>query len=105
MEPAAASLPVMTHADRRIALLHRMALLCAALVLTITSLSAFMRLSKAGLGCQPWPQCYGQSLRELQQGGICLLYTSDAADERSSVDLGGRRIIKKKNTVDCARYS
>ena len=30
----------------------------------------------------------------------CLLYTSDAADERSSVDLGGRRIIKKKNTRD-----
>ena len=28
----------------------------------------------------------------------CLLYTSDAADERSSVDLGGRRIIKKKTT-------
>ena len=26
----------------------------------------------------------------------CLLYTSDAADERSSVDLGGRRINKKK---------
>src|SRR5678810_1147470 len=26
---------------------------------------------------------------------LCLLYTSDAADERSSVDLGGRRIIKK----------
>src|SRR5678809_573903 len=25
-------------------------------------------------------------------GGACLLYTSDAADERSSVDLGGRRI-------------
>src|SRR5678816_4904622 len=23
---------------------------------------------------------------------VCLLYTSDAADERSSVDLGGRRI-------------
>ena len=29
---------------------------------------------------------------------VCLLYTSDAADERSSVDLGGRRIIKKKYT-------
>ena len=26
----------------------------------------------------------------------CLLYTSDAADERSSVDLGGRRLIKQK---------
>ena len=34
----------------------------------------------------------------------CLLYTSDAADERSSVDLGGRRIIKKKkhaNHIEC----
>ena len=30
----------------------------------------------------------------------CLLYTSDAADERSSVDLGGRRIIKKKTDID-----
>ena len=29
----------------------------------------------------------------------CLLYTSDAADERSSVDPGGRRIIKKKKNT------
>ena len=35
------------------------------------------------------------------QYGNCLLYTSDAADERSSVDLGGRRIIKKKNKRQC----
>ena len=34
------------------------------------------------------------------QAGDCLLYTSDAADERSSVDLGGRRIIKKKKRVE-----
>src|SRR5664279_5389504 len=27
--------------------------------------------------------------------GCCLLYTSDAADEEDSVDLGGRRIINK----------
>ena len=33
----------------------------------------------------------------------CLLYTSDAADERSSVDLGGRRIIKKKKKQRNAR--
>ena len=33
---------------------------------------------------------------ELAGAVCCLLYTSDAADERSSVDLGGRRIIKKK---------
>ena len=28
----------------------------------------------------------------------CLLYTSDAADEEDSVDLGGRRIIKQNDT-------
>ena len=36
----------------------------------------------------------------LQWSYICLLYTSDAADERSSVDLGGRRIIKKTQHID-----
>ena len=36
------------------------------------------------------------------EGCTCLLYTSDAADERSSVDLGGRRIIKKKKRADIA---
>ncbi|WP_460366085.1 hypothetical protein, partial [Staphylococcus aureus] len=30
------------------------------------------------------------------QGG-CLLYTSDAADDSLRVDLGGRRIIKKRS--------
>ena len=38
-------------------------------------------------------ECVPESGR---RGSACLLYTSDAADERSSVDLGGRRIIKKK---------
>ena len=35
----------------------------------------------------------------------CLLYTSDAADERSSVDLGGRRIIKKKKKASISTSS
>eukprot|EP00656_Telonema_subtile_P032982 TRINITY_DN3633_c0_g1_i2.p1 TRINITY_DN3633_c0_g1~~TRINITY_DN3633_c0_g1_i2.p1 ORF type:complete len:100 (+),score=12.66 TRINITY_DN3633_c0_g1_i2:71-370(+) len=30
------------------------------------------------------------------QSTSCLLYTSDAADEEDSVDLGGRRFVKKK---------
>ena len=39
----------------------------------------------------------GAAARRLRRAGdTCLLYTSDAADERSSVDLGGRRIIKQK---------
>ena len=60
----------------------------------------------------PWPQVVTKSdgplaANDMTQGRPkplftmlqvlpCLLYTSDAADERSSVDLGGRRIIKKK---------
>ena len=30
---------------------------------------------------------------------VCLLYTSDAADDLLCVDLGGSRIIKKKKTI------
>ena len=44
-----------------------------------------------------------RDLGDRDQEGDCLLYTSDAADERSSVDLGGRRIIKKKNTAYSGR--
>src|SRR5680860_1927000 len=34
----------------------------------------------------------------------CLLYTSDAADDLLCVDLGGRRIIKKKKTIHATKY-
>src|SRR5450756_3190852 len=34
--------------------------------------------------------------QRLERDEICLLYTSDAADDLLCVDLGGRRIIKKK---------
>src|SRR5680860_141465 len=40
---------------------------------------------------------------QLTQGfapGSCLLYTSDAADDLLCVDLGGRRIIKKKKKTN-----
>ena len=47
----------------------------------------------------------GQQAARVSQHGNCLLYTSDAADERSSVDLGGRRIINKKNNIQQQRVS
>ena len=39
----------------------------------------------------------GLELRDLPASAsqVCLLYTSDAADDMQCVDLGGRRIIKK----------
>ena len=48
-------------------------------------------------GVQP-----GDEVRIFAELTDCLLYTSDAADERSSVDLGGRRIIKKKKQAQVA---
>src|SRR5665648_1286204 len=43
----------------------------------------------------PWWK--GKTIEEKSIATIpCLLYTSDAADEEDSVDLGGRRNIKKK---------
>ena len=68
----------MDFTDRRLLLLRRLAGVCAAVVLLVTSLSAFMRLSHAGLGCTDWPQCYGQRLRQLQQGSPV------SADEQSA---------------------
>eukprot|EP00658_Telonema_sp_P-2_P051623 TRINITY_DN39711_c0_g1_i1.p1 TRINITY_DN39711_c0_g1~~TRINITY_DN39711_c0_g1_i1.p1 ORF type:complete len:115 (+),score=27.23 TRINITY_DN39711_c0_g1_i1:146-490(+) len=41
-------------------------------------------------------QTPSRSMEVPTNGQACLLYTSDAADEEDSVDLGGRRIIKKK---------
>lgn len=55
--------------QRRRTRLRQLALWCAALVLLITSLSAFIRLSQSGLGCEPWPQCFGDTLRAEQQAG------------------------------------
>ncbi|HEY6510370.1 MAG TPA: COX15/CtaA family protein [Burkholderiaceae bacterium] len=49
---------------------RRIALVCALLVLVIAGVSAFLRLSKVGLGCEPWPACYGQELRTLQRGEV-----------------------------------
>ena len=48
----------MDAADRRMSLLRKLAWATLVLVLAITSLSALIRLSRAGLGCEPWPQCH-----------------------------------------------
>src|SRR5665648_1182644 len=53
--------------------------------------------SYAGMGNSAFPSV-SKIMYDLCMG--CLLYTSDAADEEDSVDLGGRRIIKKKKKKD-----
>ena len=71
----------MNDSAHRLRLLRRMALLCVALVLVITSLSAFLRLTQAGLGCADWPQCYGRALAAQQHGA------PPAADEARATAL------------------
>lgn len=38
--------------------MRRLTALAFALVVLLTAVSAFIRLSQAGLGCSPWPGCY-----------------------------------------------
>ncbi len=53
----------MTAADQRLKLLRRLAMLCLLLLVAVTCLSAYLRHSAAGLGCTPWPACFGQGER------------------------------------------
>lgn len=56
--------------ERRRLWLRRMAWTSTALMLATITLSAYMRLWKAGLGCGDWPACYAQGLRAAQAGAI-----------------------------------
>jgi len=40
------------------------------LVLLITTTSAYIRLSQAGLGCADWPACYGRAVRPHEAGQL-----------------------------------
>src|SRR5664280_3294307 len=61
------------------------------------SVLPFLCLIVAHLECPDMrtpPPCQRLAPAVAARPGSCLLYTSDAADEEDSVDLGGRRIIK-----------
>src|SRR5664279_525794 len=60
-------------------------------------LNFWIALFHGDLGVSLWlfPQPVMKIIMQAVPYDICLLYTSDAADEEDSVDLGGRRIIKK----------
>lgn len=50
----------------------------AALMLAIIGLSAYLRLRQAGLGCSPWPACYGQILGPGPVGAMADVATAAA---------------------------
>src|SRR5450756_3220791 len=61
-----------------------------------------MSCERPGTGGRCWARLAAERglpfvcVQTLKPRGTCLLYTSDAADDLLCVDLGGRRIIKKK---------
>src|SRR6478609_8566302 len=65
MDPARA---VLKSSERRAAdavvLPSRLALVSALLMLCLVGVSAYLRLSAAQLGCQPWPDCYAQGFHQ-----------------------------------------
>lgn len=60
-------------ADRKLTISLFTALVCLSLLLTLMTvvLSAYIRLAENGLGCEPWPACYGVLGNEQQ--GIAVL--------------------------------
>jgi heme a synthase len=61
----------------RLKTIRILALLLTALSLAIVLVSAYIRLSGAGLGCTGWPDCYGQLLaggQSLHVGGARILH-------------------------------
>lgn len=78
-----------SHTISRITMLQKISLVCALLVITIVGISAFIRLSGAGLGCSPWPQCYGHITRAEQHGILqttSSMVTANQALESQSAD-------------------
>ncbi len=54
--------PADAKTERLARLVSALAAFAAAFTLVVITLSALLRLAQAGLGCEPWPQCYGISL-------------------------------------------
>ncbi len=67
----------MNETDRRLGQIRRLAIALTALSLLIVLVSGYIRLKGAGLGCSPWPECYGQILggkSGLHSGGARILH-------------------------------
>lgn len=63
--------------SNRLRRIRYLALALAALSLLIVLISAWIRLNGAGLGCAPWPECYGQILSggpHPHSGGVRILH-------------------------------
>eukprot|EP00658_Telonema_sp_P-2_P067293 TRINITY_DN56214_c0_g1_i2.p1 TRINITY_DN56214_c0_g1~~TRINITY_DN56214_c0_g1_i2.p1 ORF type:complete len:171 (+),score=11.17 TRINITY_DN56214_c0_g1_i2:593-1105(+) len=94
----ASPLPETAPAGHALPLVTRLPLGSAAFGWSCSRLPTALQTKSRQSYTAPWlsrPTCQASGIPVLCVD-TCLLYTSDAADEEDSVDLGGRRIIKKK---------
>ena len=66
------------------------------LIAVISMLCDHAAIRLLAYGLIPALYVAGENMAAERWNQACFLYTSDAADEEDSVDLGGPRIIKKK---------
>ena len=96
-----------THSGR-LRTIRILALLLAALSFLIISISAYLRLDGAGLGCAGWPDCYGQLLSggvHPQRGPIRLLHRVTAALSLLLAFLAAWYCIRPRPIKPLARYA
>jgi cytochrome c oxidase assembly protein subunit 15 len=51
-----------------------LAIVSLLLALALITLSAYLRLDHSGIGCEPWPQCYGNIGIAAEEGGVSEAY-------------------------------
>lgn len=62
--------------------MKRTAIIGLMLVLALVSLSSYLRLDHSGIGCTPWPDCYGNIGQQVQEPGVERAYERLVAEAR-----------------------
>lgn len=63
--------------------MRALAITCLGLVLLLVSLSAYLRLEHSGIGCSPWPECYGNIGVERPDAALHEKLIEDATGSKS----------------------
>ncbi|MCP5269178.1 MAG: COX15/CtaA family protein [Zoogloeaceae bacterium] len=99
----------MSATDARLRQIRWLALLVCALSLLVVGISAYLRLDAAGIGCAPWPGCYGQVLSgepaALHYGFARLLHRAAASSALLLTIFLVWRCMRPQPLLPAARYA
>lgn len=99
----------MSTAEGRLRQIRWLAMLVCALSLLVVGISAYLRLDAAGIGCTPWPDCYGQVLSgdpaALHYGFARLLHRAAASSALLLTIFLVWRCLRPLPLLPAARYA